>query len=58
MMGAPGMRSTVLGVRATLSVNRFRFLCRLSRLARKHPAYALFDGAGGVLVPAGLLGGG
>lgn len=58
MMGAPGMRSTVLPTRASLSVKRFRFLCRLSRLAAKHAAYALFDGQGGVLVPAGTQGGG
>lgn len=51
-------RSAVLPVRARLSVNRFRFLCRLSRLAAKHPAYALFDGQGGALIPAGKQGGG
>lgn len=58
MMAAPGIRSAVLATRATLSVKRFRFLCRLSRLAAKHPAYALFDGQGGVLIPAGPQGGG
>lgn len=57
-MGAPGMRSTVLPTRATLSANRFRFLCRLARYAAKHPAYALFDGQGGELLPAGRQGGG
>lgn len=58
MMGAPGMRSTVLPTRASLSAKRFRFLCRLSRFAAKHPAYALFDSKGGWLIPAGVKGGG
>lgn len=58
MMGAPGMRSAQLGVTAWLSLDRFRFLCRLSRLASDHPAYALFDGQGGELLPAGRQGGG
>lgn len=58
MMGAPGMLSTVLATRATLSVKRFQLLCRLSRLAAAHKAYALFDGQGGALIPAGPKGGG
>lgn len=58
MMGAPGMRSTVLPTRATLNVKRFLLLCRLARLAQRHPAYALFDGQGGALIPAGVQGGG
>lgn len=58
MMGAPGMRSAQLGIVVTLCVTRFRFLCRLSRLSAAHPAYALFDGKGGFLLPAGVKGGG
>lgn len=58
MMAAPGVRSAVLPLRARLDVKRFRFLCRLSRLASSHKAYALFDGQGGALIPAGKQGGG
>ena len=35
--------------RARLDVEKFRFLCRLSRLAPYHQAHALFNGAGGAL---------
>lgn len=47
-MGAAGMRSAVLPVRACLDVARVRFLVRLW-VCSKSPVEALFDGHGGVL---------
>lgn len=53
MMGQPGMRSAQLATVARLSVGRFRFLCRLSRLAPDHRAHCVFNADGGALL-AGL----
>lgn len=49
MMGAPTMKGATLAPRARLDAGKFRFLCRLSRLAPGHQAHALFNGAGGAL---------
>lgn len=49
MMGAPGMRGATLAQVSRLDVSRFRFLCRLARLAPDHRASALFNGQGGAL---------
>ncbi len=53
MMGRPGMRSAQLATVARLSVGRFRFLCRLARLAPDHRAHCVFNAEGGALL-AGL----
>ena len=53
MMGIPGMRSTILAPVARLTVGRFRFLCRLARLAPDHRAHCVFNAEGGALL-AGL----
>lgn len=53
VMGIPGMRSAILAPVARLTVGRFRFLCRLSRLAPGHRAHCVFSTDGGAIL-AGL----
>lgn len=53
MMGAAGMRSATLAPVARLDAGRFRFLCRLARLAPAHRAHCVFNAEGGALL-AGL----